>query len=383
MSLQEGRDIDADGLTTQDLTINMGPQHPSTHGVLRVELVSDGEIIKAAYPHLGYLHRCFEKHAENLDYIAVVPFCDRMDYVASMNMELGFCLAIERLLEVEVPDRANAIRVMVLELNRIASHLLAYGTYGLDIGGFTPFLYAFRDREKVLSMFEELCGARLLYNYVRPGGVARDVNDSLLKKVEDFCDYFKGQLDELDRLLSGNAIFVNRTANVGVISQDLALSYGFSGPNLRGSGFNWDLRKEHPYCGYEKYHFDVCIAEAELGQVGDCWNRYKVRVKEMYQSLIIIRQALQKIAKFDDGIKGGISKTIKPKGEVYVSTECPRGELGFHLVADGSKKPYRLKVNSPCFNAISCLDEVAAGTMLADVVAIIGSLDIVLGEVDR
>jgi len=366
---------------TQNLTINMGPQHPSTHGVLRVELISDGEIVRAAYPHLGYLHRCFEKHAENLDYLGVVPFCDRMDYVASMNQELGFCMAVEKLLQAEIPERAQVIRVIVLELNRIASHLLAFGTYGLDMGGFTPFLFAFRDREKVLRIFEEICGARLLYNYIRPGGVSRDLSEGIINKIKDFTAYFKPQLDELDSLLTHNSIFVNRTANVGIVPLDLAISYGFSGPNLRGSGLNWDLRKQAPYCGYEKYDFDVCIGQGERGVIGDCWNRYEVRVREMYESMKIINQAIEQLPEGE--IKGGVGKTIKPQGEVYVTTECPRGELGFYLIADGSKKPYRLKINSPCFNAISCLDELCGGVMLADVVSIIGSLDIVLGEVDR
>ena len=368
-------------LQTEELTINMGPQHPSTHGVLRVELVSDGEIVRAAYPHLGYLHRCFEKHAENLPYAGVIPFTDRMDYLASMNMELGLCLAIEKLLGTEVPERANSLRVIVCELNRIASHLLAFGTYAIDLGGFTPFLYAFRDRERVLRIFEELCGARLLYNYIRAGGVSRDMSPELKDKVLDFCKYFLPQLEEMDALLTRNAIFVNRTKDVGIVPTDLAISYNFSGPNLRGSGMNWDLRKVHPYCGYEKYEFDVCIGTAEYGTLGDCWNRYHVRVREMFESLKIIEQAVAQMPEGD--IKGKVAKNVKPKGEIYVNTECPRGELGYHLVADGGKNPYRLKVNSPSFNAISCLDEVCGGAMLADVVAIIGSLDIVLGEVDR
>jgi NADH-quinone oxidoreductase subunit D len=366
---------------TQDLTINMGPQHPSTHGVLRVEIITDGEIIKAAYPDVGYLHRCFEKHAEAREYLQVVPFTDRMDYIASMNMELGLCLAIEKLADIEVPERAQAIRVIVSELNRIASHLLAFGTYSLDIGGFTPFLYAFRDREKILRIFEELCGARLLYNYIRPGGVSRNLSQGLADKIKEFCKYFKPQLDEMNDLLSGNLIFVQRTANIGVIPLDMAISYGLSGPNLRGSGYNWDLRKDAPYCGYEKYDFNVAIATAERGQIGDCWNRYYVRVKEMYESLKIIEQAVAQLPEGES--MGKAPKAVKPTGEIFLSTECPRGALGYHLVADGSKKPYRLKVKSPCFIAISTMDEMCTGMMLADVVAFIGSLDIVLGEVDR
>lgn len=369
------------GFQTQDLVVNMGPQHPSTHGVLRVEIISDGEIIKAAYPDIGYLHRCFEKHAENREYLQIVPFADRMDYLGAMNMELGLCLAIEKLLETEVPERAQHIRVIVAELNRIASHLLAVGTYAIDIGGFTPFLFAFRDREHILSIFEELCGARLLYNYIRPGGVSRDMSRGLMEKVAEFCKYFVPQLKEFDELLSGNFIFVKRTADVGIIPADLAISYGFSGPNLRGSGVNWDLRKDRPYSGYQKYEFKTCIAEAERGQLGDCWNRYNVRIKEMFESIKIIEQALKMMPEGES--MGKVAKAVKPIGELYHATEAPRGELGYHLIADGSKKPYRLKAKSPCFIAISCMDEICSGMMLADVVALIGSLDIVLGEVDR
>ncbi len=369
------------GLKTQELTINMGPQHPSTHGVLRVEIVTDGEVVKAAYPDLGYLHRCFEKHSESREYLQVLPYADRMDYLAAMNMELGFCLAVEKLLELEIPERATNIRVIVSELNRIASHLLAVGTYGLDIGGFTPFLYAFRDREKILHLFEEICGARLLYNYIRPGGVSRDVSPSVKDKIKDFCKYFKPQLDEFDQLMSFNSIFIERTAKIGVVPLDLAVSYGFSGPNLRGSGVDWDLRKEKPYCGYEKYDFKVCMGEAERGVIGDCWNRYYVRIKEMYESIKIIEQAVEQLP--DGEHMGKAPKTMKPTGEIYMETECPRGQLGYHIIADGSKKPYRVKAKSPCFIAISSMDEVCSGMMLADLVAYLGSIDIVLGEVDR
>jgi NADH-quinone oxidoreductase subunit D len=368
-------------LKTQDVTINMGPQHPSTHGVLRLEIISDGEIIKATYPDIGYLHRCFEKHSESREYLQIVPFADRMDYIASMNMELGYCLAVEKLMGAEIPERAQAIRVIVSELNRIASHLLAYGTYAIDIGGFTPFLYAFRDREKILSIFEELCGARLLYNYIRPGGVARDLSRGLQDKIFEFTKYFLPQLNEMDELLSGNIIFAKRTQNVGVLPLDLAISYGLSGPNLRGSGLKWDLRKDKPYSGYEKYDFDVVYANGEGGTVGDSWNRYAVRLREMRESLKIIAQAVKALPEGES--MGAVPKSIKATGEVYLATECPRGELGYHIVGDGTKRPYRVKAKSPCFIAISCMDELCSGMMLADVVAFLGSLDIVLGEVDR
>jgi NADH-quinone oxidoreductase subunit D len=304
-----------------------------------------------------------------------------MDYVAAMNMELGYALAVEKLLGFEAPERCQGIRVIVAELQRIASHLLAIGTYGLDMGGFTPFLYAFRDREKILRIFEEVCGARLLYNYIRPGGVSRDLSPGVLDKIKDFTRYFKPQLDEMNDLLTNNSIFVSRTAHIGVVSPEAAISYGFSGPNLRGSGFNYDIRKDRPYCGYEKYDFDVCLGLGEKGEVGDCWNRYYVRIKEMYESLKIISQAVDMLP--DGDYQGKIAKSPKPVGEVYMDTECPRGALGYHIVADGSKKPWRVKVKSPCFIATSSLDEMCRGMMLADVVAYLGSIDIVLGEVDR
>lgn len=369
------------GLQTDELTINMGPQHPSTHGVLRVEVKSDGEIIRAAYPDIGYLHRCFEKHSESREYIQAIPFTSRMDYVAAMSQELGFVLAVEKLLDFEAPERAQCIRVIISELQRIASHLLSIGTYGLDMGGFTPFLYAFRDREKILRIFEEVCGARLLYNYMRPGGVSRDLTPGVIDKIKDFLLYFKPQLDEMNDLLSHNSIFVSRTADIGVMSADEAMSYGLSGPNLRGSGVDWDLRRDKPYCGYENYEFEVCVGEAERGQVGDCWNRYFVRIKEMYESLKILDQAIEKLPEGEH--QGKVAKSPKPVGEIYMETECPRGALGYHIVADGGKKAWRVKAKSPCFIATSTMDEMCRGMMLADVVAFIGSIDIVLGEVDR
>jgi NADH-quinone oxidoreductase subunit D len=371
----------ADLFETQDLVVSMGPQHPSTHGVLRIEVVTDGEIVKGAYPEIGYLHRCFEKHAESLEYLQIVPYCDRMDYIAAMNMELGFALAVEKLLEVEISERAQGIRVIVAELNRIASHLLAIGTYSMDVGGFTPFLYAFRDREHILAIFEELCGARLLYNYIRPGGVSRDMTRGLQDRTLEFCRYFKAQLEETNELLTNNIIFVKRTANVGVIPPDKALSYGLSGPNLRGSGLKWDLRKAKPYSGYEKYDFDICYGSGERGRLGDCWDRYSVRVREMNESLRIIEQAAKMLQPGETMAK--LPRAIKARGEVFLSSECPRGELGYYIVADGSKKPYRVKAKSPCFISISLVDELCSGMMVADLVAFLGSLDFVLGEVDR
>lgn len=372
------------GLRTEEMELNMGPQHPSTHGILRVVLKVDGEIVVEAIPHIGYLHRDFEKHSENVLYIGVVPYTDRMDYVGAMNNNFGYCLTVEKLMELEVPERAEYIRVLAAELNRIASHLLAFGTYGLDIGAFTPFLYAFREREEILNLFEALCGARLTYNFIRIGGVSRDLPKGFDKKVKKFLDYFEPNIDVYNELLSFNHIFVKRTAHVGIMSKEVAIKYAITGPNLRGSGVKWDLRKNEPYSIYPKLDFNIPIGAGEKGTtVGDCWSRYIVRIKEMRESVKICRQVIDGMPKGDF-----MSKRVKglirpPKGEVYMRTETPRGELGFYLISDGSQKPYRLKARSPCFVALSVLNEISRGCMIADLVAIIGSLDVVMGEVDR
>ena len=367
----------------EDMILNMGPQHPSTHGVLRLELVTDGEIVEKVTPHIGYLHRCFEKHSENMTYPEVMPYTDRMDYIASMNQNFGYALTVERLMDIQVPERVEYIRVLVAELNRVASHLVSIGTYGLDIGAFTPFLWAFRDREKILDLLEWLSGARMLYNYIWIGGVARDLPDGFLEKTKEFLDYFEPKIDELNGLLSFNKIFIERTAEVGILPPEVAISYGVTGPNLRGSGVRWDLRLDDPYSIYDRFEFDIPIGTDQHGPVGSCWNRYMVRIWEMKESVKIIHQAL------DHGIPEGdvheaIPKRIRPpEGDIYVRTETPRGELGFYLVSDGSDKPYRLKARSPCFTAISALNEIARGAMVADLVAIVGSLDVVMGEIDR
>ena len=366
-----------------EMILNMGPQHPSTHGVLRIELKTDGEIVKDARPHIGYLHRNFEKHAENIDYQGVIPFADRMDYVGSMNNSLTYAVAVEKLMGIELNERVHAIRVITSELQRIASHLLAIGTYGLDIGAFTPFLHCFREREKVLDLFEWLCGARLLYNYNWIGGLSHDLPDTWTDRALVFLDQFEPVIDELDELLSYNKIFTKRTADVGIIPPELAVGYALTGPNLRGSGIKWDVRKEEPYCGYEKYEFDIPIGQGRYGPIGSCWDRYFVRVEEMRQSVRITRQAIEKIPAEGD-VREAVPKRVKPKpGEAYGRTEAPRGELGFYVVSDGSLIPYRVKGRSPCFVAMSLFHELAKGEMIADMVAIIGSLDIVLGEIDR
>jgi NADH-quinone oxidoreductase subunit D len=373
---------DQEVLKSDLLTLNMGPQHPATHGVLRVEIKTDSEIVVDAIPHLGYLHRCFEKHAENIDYRGIIPFVDRMDYLAAMSMEWGYALTIEKMLGTEVPKRAEYIRILVAELQRIASHLVFFGTYAIDIGAFTPFLYAFQDREEILRIFEELSGARMLYNYIWIGGVWNDINDDQLTRVAKFCDKFVVELEKYHQLVGQNKIFIGRTANVGIIDRDMAFDYGATGPVLRGSGVSWDLRKNRTYGLYDKFEFNVPVGTGEKGTVGDCWDRYHVRILEMFESVKIIRQVL---AGIEDGpVMGKVPKIIKvPAGEIYLRTECPRGELGYHLISDGGKTPYRLKVKSSCFTHVSMLPAVAPGLMIADIVATIGSIDIVLGEVDR
>lgn len=370
-------------LKSELLTLNMGPQHPATHGVLRIEIWTDSEIVAHAIPHLGYLHRCMEKHAENLDYRGVIPFVDRLDYLAAMNMEWTYAATIEKMLGTEVPRRAELLRIMTCELQRIGSHLMAFGTYALDLGAFSPFLYAFEEREKILRLFEEVSGSRLLYNYIWIGGVWNDWTDEQLERVKTFCDTMEEEAKKYHELVSMNKIFVERTANVGVFSLQDCLDYGASGPVLRGSGMKWDLRKNKPYSLYNEFEFDVPVGVGEVGQVGDCWNRYIVRMKEVIQSIRIVRQAIDKLE--PGPVMGKVPKIIKlPKGEVYVRHECPRGELAFHLVSEGdSKQPYRLKVKSPCFTHVSMLPRVAPGQMIADFVATVGSIDIVLGEVDR
>ncbi len=364
------------------MTLNMGPQHPSTHGVLRLELKTDGEIVADAIPHIGYLHRCFEKHVENVDYAGVVPFTDRMDYCAAMNMELGYVLAVEKLMGIEVNERVRYLRIIMAELNRIASHLIAAGTFGNDIGSFTPFLWCFRDREDILDLFEETCGARLLYNYNWIGGLMHDVKPGFEKKVIKFLDKFEPQVDNLNTILSDNYIFIRRTANVGIMSPEVAISYGVTGPNLRGSGVQFDVRKDESYLGYEEFDFDVPVGKGEYGPVGSCWDRYMVRIREVLESCKIIRQAIDRLP--DGDVREKVPKRIKPpKGEVYMRTECPRGELGYYIVSDGTPKPYRLKVKSPCFTVMSAFREVSRGAMIADIIAILGSIDIVLGEIDR
>lgn len=376
-------------LRTEEMLVNMGPQHPSTHGVLRLVLRTDGEMVLEAVPHVGYIHRCAEKIGENLQPYQYIPYTDRMDYLAGMNNNQAYAIAIERLCGVQVPPRGQAIRVIFAELNRIASHLVSLGTYGLDMGAFTPFLYCFREREMILDLFEAACGARLTYSYLTIGGAHDDVPEGWVDRCREFLDYFEAKIDDYNNLLSFNHIFVKRTSNVGTISLDDAIAWGLTGPCLRASGIRWDLRKVLPYDGYEKYDFDVPIGlpggtgEIPRGVVvGDCWSRYYVRVLEMTQSVRIIRQALDQLPPGD--FRAPKCTTLKlPANEVYVEIENPRGQLGFLVVGDGSAIPSRVKARGPSFCNLSITTHVCRNVLLADVPAIIGSIDVVMGEVDR
>jgi len=415
---------------TDEMLVNMGPQHPSTHGVLRLVLRTDGEVVSEVTPHLGYLHRCAEKIGENVTPIQFIPYTDRMDYLAAMNMNLGYSLAVERLCGVTVPEKAKVIRVLICELNRIASHLVGMGAYGLDLGSFSPFLYAFREREHVLDLFEDVCGARLTYSYLTIGGAHDDLPAGFGTRCRNFLDYFKPRIPEYHALLTNNHIFVKRTAGVGVLSKEMALSYGCTGPMLRASldrtkgDPDWDLRKTEPYSGYEQYAFDVPLppyAAAPPGAViGDCWHRFYVRMLEVVESVRIVEQALDKYdalhaegekvtaehaarrptltpeeAKAADAALAGLMKAKYshrveppkhlPAGECYVETECPRGQMGFAVVGRPNKEnvPLRVRARSSSFCNLSVAGELCRGCLVADVPAIIGSIDVVMGEIDR
>ena len=370
-------------IETQDMLLNMGPQHPSTHGVLRLVIRTDGEMVSEVTPVVGYLHRCAEKIGENLRYEQFVPYTDRMDYLSSMSDNLGFCLAVEKLLTIEIPPRAQYIRVIMAELNRVASHLLAFGTYGLDIGAFTPFLYAFRERELILNMFEYVCGARLTYNYVKVGGVMKDVDKKFFEMVTNFLNQFDDRLKDYNELLSGNQIFLTRTKGLGVITAEQALDWGLTGPNLRASGVYYDVRKAMPYSSYEKFQFNVPMATNNVGVVGDCWNRYWLRIEEMVESCKIIKQAMELIQGTPGKYAADIRKIKPAVGEAYTAIENPRGELGFYIVSDGSEIPTRCKVRAPSFVNLAIMSEIGKNNLIADLIAILGSIDIVLGEIDR
>jgi NADH-quinone oxidoreductase subunit D len=379
-------------LRSEEMILNLGPQHPSTHGVLRLEVLSDGEVVKAVVPHIGYLHRCFEKHAENLPYHQIIPFVDRLDYVAAMNCEHAYAMGVERMMGIadQLPKRVEYIRVLVAELNRIASHLIAIGTYGLDLGAFTPFFWVIRDREHILRMLEWVCGARMLYNYIWVGGLFYDLPVGFEERCRAFVNYFTPKVKELDELLVSNKIFIDRTAKVGVLPLDLAINCGVTGPMLRASGLRFDLRKVDAYSVYPELDFDIPIGEGKMGTTGDCWDRTWVRLQEMRESLKMVDQCLDKLTgehkrtiTFDP--QAMVPKKIRPRAQdFYVRAENPKGELGFFFRADGKTDiPFRCKVRSCSFSNLSVLPEISQGILIADLIAILGSIDIVLGEVDR
>ena len=369
-------------IKAEEMVLNMGPQHPSTHGVLRLKIITDGEIVSHIEPVIGYLHRCFEKHCENLSYEQIVPFTDRCDYLAAMHMGHAYSIAVEKLLDIELPERVEYIRVIMSELQRIASHLIAVGAFGLDVGAITPFTWTLRDRERILDLFEQVTGARLLYNYIWPGGLAHDLPPNFINRTIEFLDYFEPQIVEYNDLLTTNKIFIERSADVGVMPKEVAINYGVTGPSLRGSGIPFDLRKTEPYSIYDKFDFDVPIGEGQMGTVGDCWDRYYVRVLEMKESIKILRQALAQIPEGD--VQSAMPKKIRPKkGEIYSRYETARGDVGFYIRSDGKNIPTRLKMRSPAYCNLSVLNEISAGWMISDVITVLGSLDIVLGEIDR
>jgi NADH-quinone oxidoreductase subunit D len=379
--LPGGGDEDMD-VQSEEMLVNMGPQHPATHGVLRVVLRTDGEMVLESVAHVGYLHRCKEKIGENLAYYQYIGYTDRLDYLAAMNNNHAWAMAVEKLAGIEVPLRAEYIRVIASELNRTASHLVSFGTYGLDLGAFTPFLYAFREREYILDLFEQMCGARLTLSYINVGGAHWDLPPQFLEKLTEFLDYFEPKIDEYNDLLTGNHIFVKRTANVGVVTKKLAIDYALSGPMIRGSGIPLDLRRDRPYSIYDRLDFEVCVGDGRMGTLGDCWDRYWVKMQEMKQCCRILRQCIGEIP--DGSFRAKLPRNMKvPPGEVYAEYENPRGHLGFYIESQGGPIPYRVKIRGPSFINLACIGEIGRNVLLADMPAIIGSIDIVMGEVDR
>jgi NADH-quinone oxidoreductase subunit D len=390
--------------TSETMTINMGPQHPSTHGVLRLVLELDGEIVVKATPHIGFLHRGIEKLSEHRTYHQVLPLTDRLDYLAPMHNNLGYVLAVEKLLGLTdaIPERAQVVRVLMAELTRLKSHLVWLACHALDIGAMTVFIYCFREREHIMGFYEKLSGARMTSNYFRVGGLSADLPDGLVQEIRQFVNDMPGHIETYEGLLTGNKIWQKRIQGVGMISAEDAIDLGVTGPSLRGSGVDWDLRRDEPYSGYENYDFEVAVADG-----CDTWARYHVRLKEMRESCKIIHQALDKLKpgpiladapkvclppKQDvvNTIEGLIhhfkiiTEGFKPEpGEVYVGVENPKGEVGFYLVSDGSPRPYRMKIRPASFINLQALPKMVEGSLIADVVAVIGTLDIVLGEIDR
>jgi len=389
----------------RNFTINFGPQHPAAHGVLRLVLELDGEVVERVDPHIGLLHRGTEKLIEYKTYLQAIPYFDRLDYVAPMNQEHAFCLAAEKLLGVEVPRRAQHIRVLFCEIGRVLSHLLNVTTQAMDVGALTPPLWGFEEREKLMVIYERASGSRMHAAYFRVGGVHQDLPDALINDIDSWCDQFPEKLADIETLITENRIFKQRNVDIGVVSLEEAFQWGFTGVMVRGSGAAWDLRKSQPYETYAEYEFDIPI-----GKNGDCWDRYLIRVEEMKQSVSIMKQAIAKIRAEGPGpvmttdgkvapprrakMKQSMEALIHhfklytegfhvPEGEVYAAVEAPKGEFGVYLVSDGSNKPYRCKIRAPGYAHLQAMDWMCRGHMLADVSAIIGSLDIVFGEIDR
>lgn len=386
----------------KNVMLNFGPQHPAAHGVLRLILEMDGEVVERADPHIGLLHRGTEKLIEHKTYLQAIPYFDRLDYVAPMSQEHAFALAVEKLLKCEVPLRAQYIRVLFAELTRILNHCLNIASNGIDVGATTPLLWLFEEREKIMQFYEEVSGSRMHANYFRPGGVAQDLPEGLLEKISKFSEGFVRILADVETLLNENRIWKQRMVDIGIVSSEKAMDLGFTGPMLRGSGIPWDLRKSNPYDVYSKMLFDIPV-----GKNGDCYDRYLVRVEEMYQSIRIIKQCITNMPagpvktldrKVSPPPREEMKKSMEalihhfklytegydvPAGEVYAAVEAPKGEFGVHLVSDGSNKPYRCRLRAPSFAHLQALDFMSKGHMLADIVAIIGNLDIVFGEIDR
>ena len=386
----------------KNLNLNFGPQHPAAHGVLRLILELDGEVVEKADPHIGLLHRGTEKLIENKTYSQAIPYFDRLDYVAPMNQEHAFALAIEKIMEIEVPIRGQFIRVIFCEIGRILSHILNITTQALDVGALTPSLWGFEEREKLMEFYERVSGSRLHANYFRPGGVHKDLPRGLDKDILNFCNSFPKIIDDLETLLTDNRIFKQRNVDIGIVSKEDALDYSFSGVMLRGSGIAWDLRKSQPYDCYEQIDFKIPI-----GKNGDCYDRYLCRIEEMRESVKIIKQCLQNMPKgpvktLDNKISPPPKKELKEsmealihhfklftegyrvkKDEIYTAVEAPKGEFGVYLISDGSSKPYKCKIRAPGFSHLQAMDYLIKGHMLADVPAVLGSLDIVFGEIDR
>jgi NADH-quinone oxidoreductase subunit D len=367
-----------------EMTLNMGPHHPSTHGVLRFVLKTDGEILRKGLPDVGYLHRSIEKIAERTTYEGFMPYTDRIDYLAAMFANEVWARGCERMYGVQVPERAQYLRAITGELNRIISHLISLGCMAMDLGAFTPFIQALREREFVNDFIEELCGARLTYNYHRIGGVSFDIPTGWKDKVLEWCDHFEPMVDEFDRLITFNDIFVKRCANIAVITGKEAIDWGLVGPNLRASGVPWDVRRDDPYGVYPQMEFEVPVGKGMVGTVGDCFDRFWVRVEEMRQSTRIVRQALQRIDEHPvNDIQGALPKKLRFDGEVYSHVESARGDLGIYIIGQGKDQPYRVRIRTGSFTSMGIIEPKTPGLFVADLVALISSLDVVAPEIDR